>query len=465
MRSIERYLLTWIMGALVLGSLAIVLVTYLVTLEEMNEIYNADLKNVAEALGAYNHSGRSAEELAKEPPILRSDVPDRIEIVTITWTGDGRPVFSSDPRVKIPFANVEALSEIRVESQDWIVYTDVSANGVAQAAQRSSARHEIAAEAASTILPPMIGLVLVVAGLMLVALRRGMRPLDTSARELAARSSTSLIPIDVTEVPREIVPLVSSINDLMGRLSVAFSAQRRFLADAAHELRTPTTALRLQLQLLERAPDPAAREVAMAELKAGVERSQRLIEQLLHVARTGPDGEVIRRDRVDLGDLVRTVVGTLSIKADQHGIDLGAIVAPAIAIHGDANQLTVLLNNLVENALRYTPRGGVVDVEVGMYDGKPMLRVIDNGPGIQESERGHVFERFYRSHEAARLAADSGGSGLGLAIVHAIAERHDAVVSLHTAGSGRGLEVRLLFSKLFVAAASSDDLQAGVATP
>lgn len=100
MRSIERYLLTWIMGALVLGAVAIVLVTYLVTLEEMNEIYNADLKNVAEALGAYNHSGRSAEELAKEAPLVRSDVPDRIEIVTITWTRDGRPVFSSDPRVR-----------------------------------------------------------------------------------------------------------------------------------------------------------------------------------------------------------------------------------------------------------------------------------------------------------------------------------------------------------------------------
>ncbi len=447
MRSIERYLLAWIMGALSLGALVLVLVTYLVTLEEMNEIYNADLKNVAEALGAYNHSGRSAEEFAAQPPLARDDIPDRTEIVTITWTGDGRPVFSSDPRVAIPFMSVEALTQTRVGSEDWIVYTDVSPNGVAQAAQRSAARHEIASESASQTILPVIGLVLVVAGLMVFALRRGLRPLDAAARALAARSAQTLVPIDGADVPREMAPLVSSINDLMARLAVAFVAQRRFLADAAHELRTPTTALRLQLQLLKQAPDASARADALAELEAGVARTQRLIEQLLQVARSEPDGEALRADRVDLAELVHSVVGTLSVKADRHGIDLGASIATDAVVCGDAEQLIVLLNNLVENALRYTPEGGVVDVVAGLHEGQPALRVIDTGPGIPTDERDRVFTRFYRSGNARTLAADEGGSGLGLAIVRAIAERHGAVVNLLTPAPGQGLEVRVVFPR------------------
>ena len=246
-------------------------------------------------------------------------------------------------------------------------------------------------------------------------------------------------------MPREIAPLVSSINGLIGRLAIAFSAQRRFLADAAHELRTPVTALRLQLQLLRRSIDDASREDAMRELEAGIARSQRLIEQLLLVARADPDGVPTRSDPVDLGELVRSVVGGMSLKAEQAGIDIGAGGAASIMVRGDPEQLTVLLNNLVENALRYAPHGGVVDVEAGLRGGQPELRVIDTGPGVPEAERERVFGRFYRGADAEVLARDKSGSGLGLAIVRAIAERHGARVSLHTASAGQGLEVRVLF--------------------
>jgi signal transduction histidine kinase len=248
-------------------------------------------------------------------------------------------------------------------------------------------------------------------------------------------------------VPAEITPLVSSINELMARLSLALSTQRRFLADTAHELRTPVTALRLQLQLLQRSKDEARRSEAMAELAAGIERSQHLIEQLLNMARFGPDGESMRREPVDLADLARSVVGAMSAKAEHRGLDLGAAGNPGIVVEGDANQLTVLLNNLVENALRYTPAGGVVDVEASVVEGRPMLRVVDSGPGVEAAERERVFGRFYRSQSAPGQARDLAGSGLGLAIVRAIADLHAAVVSLHTPPSGRGLEVRVVFPR------------------
>lgn len=351
MRSIERYLLAWILGALILGAVLVALVTYLVTLEEMNEVFDSDLKNVAEAVASYHHSGHGPAEGIV--PILpeRTDAPADTEIVTLTWTRAGQRVYASDPRVKVGYTDVEGLSRPRVEGEDWIVYSSVRDDGVAQAAQRVASRQEMAGESAAKVFPPMLALVVVVGGLLVFGLRRGLQPLDSAARDIAARSALALDPIESGDVPREITPLVSSINGLIGRLSIAFSAQRRFLADAAHELRTPMTALRLQLQLLRRSTDNASREEAMVELESGIDRSQRLIEQLLQVARCDPDGELTRKEQVDLGELVRWVVATLSQKAEQRGIDLGASGPEGITVQGDIDQLAVLLNNLVENAL------------------------------------------------------------------------------------------------------------------
>jgi signal transduction histidine kinase len=447
MPSIERNLLVWIMGALCFGSVAIVMVTYLTTLDEMNEAFDADLKNVAEALIVHRLSSDtvSGSEASKLPS--RTDAADPTEIVTITWTRSGQRVFSSDPRVEVPFIGERSVSRLRVAQEDWIVHTDVGANGVAQAAQRATARHNLAVEAVLKILLPMLGIVVLVAGLLVFALRRGLRPLDRATRDIATRSAASLTPITAEDIPGEIAPLVGSINQLMGRLSLALSTQRRFVADAAHELRTPLTALRLQLQSLERADEEAERAEVMAELKAGVERSQHLVEQLLHVARFEPDGEPVRLEPVDLGKLVRTVVGVLSAKADHLRIDLGAGGDSGVAVDGDAGQLTVLLNNLVENALRFTPAGGVVDVEANLREGRPMLRVIDSGPGIPTAEHERVFARFYRGENAAPSTQAWGGSGLGLAIVRNIADRHGASVSLHTPRTGRGLEVWVAFPR------------------
>lgn len=448
MRSITRYLIAWVMGALCLGGLVIVGVTYLVTLDEFNETFDADLKNVAEALGTHRHPelGQLDPALARFP--ARTDVADPAEIVTLTWTPEGQLVFASDPRVAVPFRSQEALTQLRIGGEAWVLYTDVSANGVAQAAQRLSARHESAAESASKIVVPMLGMVLFVAGLMLFALRRGLAPLDAAARDIAARTAASLAPVETGGVPAELLPLVDSINGLMARLAQALNRQRSFLADAAHELRTPVTALRLQLQLLRRAHDAAGRSVALDELQAGIERSQRLIEKLLQVARAEPDVVVRRREAVDLSALARSTVARMNTKADQRELDLGAVTEQGPVVEGDPEQLAVLLDNLVENALRYTPAGGAIDVMAGLLEGAPTLRVVDTGPGITQAERERVFGRFYRGPDAAQAARDPGGSGLGLAIVRAIAELHGAVVSLHdgSGAAGGGLEVRVVFS-------------------
>lgn len=445
MRSIRRTLLIWILGALSLGALLVALVTYLVTLEEMNEVFDGDLRNVAEAVASYHHAGHHEEGDAPLELPVRTDEPEDTEIVTLTWTARGERVYSSDPRVNLPFTTTEGLSRPVVAGEEWIVYSSVRPAGVAQAAQRVASRKEMAGESAGKVFPPLIGLVLLIGALLVFALRRGLEPLDAAAGDIARRSAGSLDAISTDDAPAEIVPLVNSINGLMQRLGVAFTAQRRFFADAAHELRTPITALRLQLQLLERTTDDGERQRALTELHSGVDRSQRLVQQLLQVARTEPDGEATKLAPLDLAALVRAQVAALSVKAEQAGLDLGADTPQPVPAVGDEPQLGVLLENLIENALRYTPAGGVVDVSACTEDGRPLIRVVDDGPGIPEAERERVFERFHRGESAQSLSRD--GSGLGLAIVKAIAERHRATVELCTPVSGRGLEVRIRFPR------------------
>jgi signal transduction histidine kinase len=450
MRSIRRHLLVWVLGALSLGSLVLVLVSYLVTLEEMDEIFADNLKQVALAIEYHRDAeefgglaGRSALPNAYERP------GEDFDFVTVSWSADGRITDTSDPNFRPPFDPTPGWRRLTINGEQWHVYTLVQPDrSVVQAAQRVVSRSELAVESASKMLVPLVLLTVLIGSLLVVALRRGLQPLDLAAQGVAARSASSLEPISQDEMPREIHPLVRAINGLMHKLSLAFATQRRFVADAAHELRSPVTALRLQLQILERAQGEAARSAAIGELRAGIARSQHLIEQLLDLSRLEPDAPRQPFMPVALGALVRSAVGNLSVKAEHKGIDLGADVQADVVVPGDVHQLMVLLNNLIENALRYTPAGGVVDVWAGWLDGLPALRVSDSGPGIPEAERERVFDRFFRGEDAQRSdAGDVSGSGLGLAIVRSAAERHGARVSLHTPAAGQGLEVRVVFAR------------------
>ncbi len=446
MRSIQRYVLCWMICALILGGVMVGLMTYVVTLEEMSEVFDSGLKNVAEALGHHQDAGYNTVSEGSSVMPTRTDEPKDVEIVTLTWTREGRLIYSSDARVNLPFSIQEGLAKVTIGNEEWIVYSSVGVRGVAQAAQRTSQRRFMAGESASEVFPPMVILVFVVGGLLIFGLRRGLAPLNRTAREVAIRSAASMDAIPTREIPREILPLVHSLNDLLARLSAAFSTQRRFLADAAHELRTPITALRLQVQLLQSTGDPNSRAEAGRELSSGINRVQRLIHQLLQVARAEADGGQLRLSRVDLSELVRDVVTRFSLKAEQCSLDIGAALSQeAVVVEADEAQIAVLLENLVENALRYTPSGGVIDVVADVLNGCPRLGVLDTGPGIAEAERERVFDRFYRGEGASALARDREGSGLGLAIVRTIALRHGAHVSLHSRHSGPGLEVWVTF--------------------
>lgn len=448
MRSLERHLLVWVMGALMLGAAGLSLVSYIATLDEMNEVFNENLRQVALSIAAYHQAANEGAQptTAMQLATDHNDGRDATDLVALTWTPQGKLTFTSDPHAWVPFTRRPGASvALTAKGEGWHLYTVLTRDGVVQAAQSVSARREMAAESATKVFLPLVAFVAVIGALLVVALRRGLKPLDAAAGHVAARTAVSLEPISVADIPREIHPLVQAINAMMQRLAVAFDAQRRFVADAAHELRTPMTALRLQLQLLHRADDEPARRTALTELQAGIDRSEHLVAQLLRLSRADPAAASSRMEPVDLAELVRSVVATLCVQAEHKGIDLGAGGANCLAVEGDQEQLLVMLNNLVGNAIRYTHRGGVIDVTAEEIEGRPVVSVTDNGPGIPDSERARVFDRFYRG-EGRQSKADSVGTGLGLSIALAVASSHGAAIELRTPDSGRGLEVRVVFA-------------------
>jgi two-component system sensor histidine kinase TctE len=278
-------------------------------------------------------------------------------------------------------------------------------------------------------------LVLVWAGIQV-----GLRPLTRLRDEISARSPLDLRPIPEASVPREIAPLAATLNRLFALLRTTTQSQQQFIADTAHQLRTPLTGMRAQLDLLM--AEPAARDLQarLAMLQDGVRQLSHSTNQLLSLARA--DAAVagtVRKQAVKLQDLASEALARFFDRALQADIDLGADLAPA-TVSADPTLLDDLLGNLIDNALQYTPRGGRVTVSTGLRRGCPFLSVEDNGPGIPEADRQRVRQRY------VRLPGSPGhGSGLGLAIAEDIARLYDAELGIETGGGGSGTKVSIQF--------------------
>lgn len=289
------------------------------------------------------------------------------------------------------------------------------------------------------ILPNLLGLV---ATLLVVYLgvRQGLAPLDHLGRDIARRAPHDLSPLPATDVPREAVPLIRAIDDLITDLRAASAAQQGFLANAAHQLKTPLSALQTQLDLAAAELPPEHRD-RILNLRDASYRVAHLAHQLLALARSGPEANLAHEWRkVNLADLLDDGASRWYDAALAKEIDLGFEPAEA-RITGSEWLLREMLENLVDNAIRYTQRLGHVTVRCGLAeDGGPFVEVEDDGPGIPEAGREKIFERFFRP--AGTLGE---GSGLGLAVVKEVAERHAATVDLSTGPTGRGTRFRVRF--------------------
>jgi two-component system, OmpR family, sensor kinase len=431
MRSIRRQLLVWLLAGLSLAIIGAAIGTYLRARDEANALFDYQLKEMAASL--------TDAPFAGVPPAASSTPPGPDTLVVQIWDRNGVQLFMSQPRRVLPQHAQLGFTTISTDSGEWRIFSTLSDGQVVQVAQPMSARRELAASLALHTILPLLAVLPFLVILIWFTIARGLSPLERVAADVARRSPTVLEPLAESDVPREVQPLVHALNGLLERLGNALAAQRSFIADAAHELRTPLTAVHLQAQLAERAASEPERKAALSELKGGLERATRLSEQLLALAREEPGVPDRPMTNVDLAAVARGVVADAVALATAKGIDLGADANHVVQVRGDGNALTTLVSNLVDNAVRYTPAPGRVDVIVKAEGGQAVLDVRDIGPGISSADRPRVFDRFYRGAAAQATAAH--GSGLGLAIVKRIAERHGARVELGAGIDGRGLGV------------------------
>jgi len=433
MSSIRRQLIVGLLLAVAAGGLAAAVWTYVTARDEANALFDYHLEQIAWSMRDHSF----ARDLI--PPPSAGELEN--DFVVQIWDRNGFEIYLSRPHARVPGYTPPGFTSQHTGDADWRVFSARVRGRVIQVAQPMQVRERLAAALALRAAAPIALLVPLLAALVWIVVGRGLRPLEAIAGAVRRRTSTSLEPLSVGAVPDELVPLVGELNSLLARLGGALENQRRFVADAAHELRSPLTALRLQAQLAERAGDGAARARAIAELKSGVERATRIVEQLLTLARQAPEAQRGPREPVDLVATAQVVVTEFAGQAAQKDIDLGLARAEPVVVQGDPGALRALLANLVDNAVRYSSRGGAVDIEVGVEEGTraAFVAVSDNGPGIPESERERVFDRFYRVPGSGEV-----GSGLGLAIVREVAERHAARVVLD-AREGGGLVVRVCF--------------------
>jgi two-component system, OmpR family, sensor histidine kinase TctE len=468
-RSLFGEILDWMLAPLLLLWPMSVALTWLVAQNIANRPYDRELGDLARALAMQVraealHPERTSEAVRDEltrtaSAMLRADDEDRMFFQVLGSRGE---LVAGDTALPVPLDPGNAApNELRFRDEEvggdsvrvaylWLPRPDAPSElgPLVQLAETLDKRSRLATEIIKGVILPQFVILPLAVVLVWFALSRGIQPLSELQARIRKRESNDLSPIEANDVPEEVAPLVSAINDLLQRLDQSIAAQRHFLADAAHQLKTPLAGLRTQAELAEREidsgqGDPASMKHTLRQIALSSQRAAHMVNQLLAMARAEDQEQALRQQPVNLAQVVKETVRDFVPKAMDKRIDLG-YEGPdsddAAALSGQPVLLRELVRNLVDNALQYTPAGGTVTARLtpDPFGQVVVLQVEDNGPGIAAAERDLVFRPFYRA-----LGTEVDGSGLGLAIVSEIAAHHGAEISVEDAcpprpGSGPG---------------------------
>ena len=335
------------------------------------------------------------------------------------------------------------FSDSVIEGQGWRVYSSWSDSGeyLIHVAERADGRDALARTIARNLVQPVLIALPLLAILLWLAVARGLRPLVNLTDEVERREPDNLAPLDAGAAPREVVPLIERLNRLFARIATSIQNERRFTADAAHELRTPVAAIKAQAQVAQSATSKEERIHALDNAILGCDRAAHLIEQLLTLSRIDTLGEGVT-EPCPLRDIAAEVIAAHAPAALEKSVRFELLADDEVTVQGNPALLRVLLRNLLDNSVKYTAPGTIVRVSVSMESDGICLSVTDDGPGISEQEREKVSARFYRP-----LGTQASGSGLGLSIVKRIAEVHHASLQVAAGDQGRGLRVMVTFEK------------------
>ena len=438
-----RSIRSWLVGWLVFGVIAVGVIAgaaiFHTAQEEAGELFDYELRAVALSLPHVV----SQASVAIQPEGSFEGISDD-EITIQTWSRDGTTANGGQTDTTLP-RQTAGFKTIEVNEQTWRVFGLDRPDRFIQVAQPMEIRNGLALRLAARTMWPLAILLPLATVLVLVVVSRGLKPVTSLSAELATRSADVLDPVELAGgIPAELKPLVDGLNDLLRRLDVALKQQRTFVGDAAHELRSPLAALKLQLQVGVREGTVSGDSQTLTKLDERLNRAIRLVSQLLALAREDAASDA-QTASFDLRALAARVLADASLAAEDKSIELGLDVASGSAghahedaaifhVHGDEHAMRLLVGNLVDNAIRYTQQGGKIDVVIGREREAVWLQVIDNGPGIPEEEIARVFDRFYRGNTAGGQ-----GSGLGLAIARQVADRHHAQLVLRNRPDDRGL--------------------------
>ena len=441
MSTIRARLLVWLIGSLLLASLLASALTYELAWRGFNTLRDYGLEQIAYSI--VRHDTQDWLDDTPDPGADKSTkdgangeaAQDDGQFVSQIWTANGRLIYSSltdtGPALQDP-----GLHLAEWDGSRWRTFTLADRERVIQVATPYERRWRTFMSYMPALLAPLVLLLVLLGFLISAAVSGALQPLRRLRDEIGARDVALLSPLDTIEMPGEVLPLVETLNQLLAKIDRLLATQRQFLADVAHELNTPLAAIKLQVQLAQQA-HASGKAVALDDLETGIERAVHLVAQLLQMARLEPDARPLEPLPVELESLARERVLAFLAQAEQKDIDLGLESSGPLTLQGDRQQLRVLVDNLVDNALRYCPRGARVDLRLRREGGSTVLEVADDGPGIADADKSRVLQRFVRLRPA-----DTTGSGLGMAIVRQIAEQHHAGLSLLDTPGG-GLTVRV----------------------
>ncbi len=400
--------------------------SYWLTMRHIDELLDVHLQGAAVWLAA----GKVGTIGTNGPPQHSID-----GFVGQIWKpGLSTPTDNTDPEILFNRNAPGGYSVERINGHRYRIYTlrKTADDLTYQVGQPVAFREQAAGRAALESLVPTFFLILLVWIAIPLVVNAAFASLERASSDAEAVGISRLTPLDISHVPEEVKPFADSINRMIARLQVGIEGEKRFVADAAHELRTPIAALQLRIDNLENAPDATARGERLRELREAIVRTATMIRQLLELARADAQRDPGTVDDViDLRQMVQTLVADLLPIADARSIDLGVKRFEAVHLHAHAGELRMAVRNLTENALRYTPAGGCVDIDVFEDATNAVIRITDTGPGIPEDALDRVFDRFFRLKSEAVE-----GTGLGLSIVKSVVAKHGGSISLENRRDG-----------------------------
>lgn len=452
--SLQRKLLAWLLGPLIVLLVLDTAFSWWSSVNFSNLAHDRSLHEIAREVVLHVKPGGSGPRLELSPvaeKILLVDQDDRV-FYKVT-TADGA-VIGGDPQLPAPrglpaqgdkpvfYGDTLHGEAVRVVASRMPFGEAGEGTVLVQVAETLNKRNRLARDILASVVIPQLLLIVMATLAIYVGVSRGLAPLGRLERAVSHRSHLDLSPVEVRDVPGEVRPLVDEVNELMTRLGKTLDFQNRFIADAAHQLKTPVAGLKTQIELALREPDPERARHSLAQLYVSADRLSRLVRQLLTLARNEPGAmDALQLKALDLNAFALEISMEWAPQAIRNGIDLGFEGSEPVIISAEPDRLRELINNLIDNAVRYSRQGGRVTVAVSSADnGQGLLSISDDGPSIPPEERTRIFERFHRL-----LGGHTEGSGLGLAIVSEIASLHGARITLEEDRDGVGNTFSVIF--------------------